>query len=162
EAAAGVAGLVKAGLSLRDERNPENLNFCTLNPRIRLGGAAPVLAKEPGAGPPAGRPRPAGVGAVWRGGAHPPPVVGGGPWVEPRPQAPARSAELVVLSAKSSAALDAQAGRLAEHLRGHPELSLGDLAFSLATTRSALEHRLAFAAVSREALLAALDAAAQG
>jgi len=73
-----------------------------------------------------------------------------------------RAAELLVLSAKSASALPMQAARLRKHLEARVELGLGDVAFSLATTRSAMEHRLAVAASSREALLAALEAAAEG
>jgi polyketide synthase 12/epothilone polyketide synthase D len=72
------------------------------------------------------------------------------------------AARLVVLSAKSAAALNAQAARLCDHLEAHAELALGDVAFSLATTRSPMEHRLAVTATSREGLRAALEAAAQG
>ncbi len=41
----------------------------------------------------------------------------------PRPRAPKRPSELVVLSAKSEASLNAQAGRLTEHLRARPEIA---------------------------------------
>ena len=77
------------------------------------------------------------------------------------PTGPAES-RLVVLSARSAAALDAQAARLRDHLEAHPELRLDDVALGLATRRSAMDHRLAVAAPSREALEAALDAAARG
>src|SRR5262249_8596149 len=73
-----------------------------------------------------------------------------------------RAAELVVLSAKTAAALSEQAARLCEHLEAYREQGLGDVAFSLATTRSAMEHRLAVAAASREALQSAVGVAAQG
>ncbi len=72
------------------------------------------------------------------------------------------TAQLIVLSAQSAAALDAQAAQLSAHIASRSELSLGDVAFSLAATRSPLEHRLAITAASREALQAALDAAARG
>ena len=42
--------------------------------------------------------------------------------------------------ARARAALAAQARRLAAHLEAHPELSLGDVAHSLATTRTQFEH----------------------
>ena len=66
-----------------------------------------------------------------------------------------RSAELVVVSAKSAAALDAAASRLADHVETHPEQSVGDIAYSLATTRSHHEHRLALAVSTREKLVSA-------
>ncbi|KYF94032.1 hypothetical protein BE20_07665 [Sorangium cellulosum] len=72
------------------------------------------------------------------------------------PATPGRSAELLVLSAKSTAALDAQAARLSARIAAYPEQGLGDVAFSLVATRGPMEHRLAVAARS------ALEVAAQG
>nr|AAF62883.1 epoD [Sorangium cellulosum] len=162
EAAAGVAGLIKAALSLTHERIPRNLNFRTLNPRIRLEGSALALATEPVPWPRTDRPRFAGVSSFGMSGTNAHVVLEEAPAVELWPAAPERSAELLVLSGKSEGALDAQAARLREHLDMHPELGLGDVAFSLATTRSAMTHRLAVAVTSREGLLAALSAVAQG
>nr|ADB12491.1 EpoD [Sorangium cellulosum] len=162
EAAAGVAGLIKAALSLTHERIPRNLNFRTLNPRLRLEGSALALATEPVPWPRTDRPRFAGVSSFGMSGTNAHVVLEEAPAVELGPAAPERSAELLVLSGKSEGALDAQAARLREHLDMHPELGLGDVAFSLATTRSAMTHRLAVAVTSREGLLAALSAVAQG
>ena len=162
EAAAGVAGLIKAVLSLRHERIPRNLHFRTLNPRIRLAGTALALATEPVPWPRTERPRLAGVSAFGMSGTNVHVVLEEAPAPEASRETPQRSAELLVLSAKSAAALDVSAARLVEHLQTNPGLSLADIAFSLATTRSPMEHRLAVAATSSEALRAVLQAAAQG
>jgi acyl transferase domain-containing protein/acyl-CoA synthetase (AMP-forming)/AMP-acid ligase II/acyl carrier protein len=162
EGAAGVAGLIKAALSLHHERIPRNLNFRTLNPRIRLEGTSLSVAAEAVAWPRGGAPRVAGVSGFGISGTNAHVVLEEPPAVSSSPSAPERGAELLVLSARSATALSAQAGRLSAHLSAHPSLGLGDVAFSLATTRSALEHRLAVVATSREAVGAALDAAAAG
>ncbi|MGQ4402732.1 SDR family NAD(P)-dependent oxidoreductase, partial [Streptomyces hayashii] len=47
----------------------------------------------------------------------------------------------LVVSGRSPEAVRAQARRLADHLETHPELSLADAAFSLATTRARFDHR---------------------
>ncbi|MCV7077243.1 CurL C-terminal domain-containing protein, partial [Mycobacterium szulgai] len=52
------------------------------------------------------------------------------------------------LSARSSAALRAQGARLRQHLLEQPEVSLRDLAYSLATTRSHHPHRAAISTSS--------------
>ncbi|WP_394821617.1 SDR family NAD(P)-dependent oxidoreductase [Pendulispora albinea] len=68
----------------------------------------------------------------------------------------------VVLSAKSEPALRAQAEQLRQHLEGHPELELLDIACSLATTRSHFEHRATLVVRDREELRTSLEALAQG
>ena len=67
----------------------------------------------------------------------------------------------LVLSATTEAGLRAQAGRLLTHVADHPQLPLTDLAFSLATSRSALEHRAAVVADDRDELHRALTRAAR-
>ena len=63
--------------------------------------------------------------------------------------------QLLVLSAKDKWALQAQAKRLADYLRSHPEIALPDVTHTLATARSHFDHRLALrvkdttAAISR-------------
>ncbi len=79
-----------------------------------------------------------------------------------RTEPPSRSAELVVLSARTEGALRSMADRLREHMESHPELSVGDVAYSLVTTRSAMEQRLALSVGTRGALLEALAAVSEG
>ncbi|WP_437669739.1 SDR family NAD(P)-dependent oxidoreductase [Sorangium sp. So ce131] len=162
EAAAGLAGLVKVVLSLQHEQLPAQPPLGALNPHIAWSELPVSVARERRAWPRGGRARVAGVSAFGLSGTNAHVILEEAPAAEPRPAAPARAAELCVLSARSPEALRAAAGRLRDHLRAHPEIGLGDLAFSLATTRGHLEHRLAVAAPSREALEAALAAAAQG
>ncbi|WP_040684602.1 SDR family NAD(P)-dependent oxidoreductase, partial [Nocardiopsis halotolerans] len=66
------------------------------------------------------------------------------------------------LSARDGAALRGQAARLRDHLRDRPEVDPADVGWSLATTRSALEHRAVVVADGREGYLDALDALAEG
>nr|WP_317937107.1 ketoacyl-synthetase C-terminal extension domain-containing protein [Streptomyces cellostaticus] len=68
-----------------------------------------------------------------------------------------------VLSARSGAALAAQAGRLAGFVADRPEVAVGDGALSLAVTRTtAFSHRLAVVGRDRGQLLEGLSAAAAG
>ena len=67
-----------------------------------------------------------------------------------------------VLSGRHEGALRAQAERLHTHLTVHPELELGDVAFSLATTRARFEQRAVVVASEREGLLQALPALGRG
>ncbi|MFB7668740.1 SDR family NAD(P)-dependent oxidoreductase [Kitasatospora sp. NPDC056138] len=68
----------------------------------------------------------------------------------------------LVLSARSDAALRAQARELRERLRADPGLRLPDVALSLAVTRTAFERRAVLVADGREDALHGLHAVAEG
>jgi acyl transferase domain-containing protein len=165
QAAAGVAGLIKVVLSLQHGQIPKNLHFDAPNPHIEWDALPVQVASEPVAWARNGAARLAGVSAFGLSGTNAHVVIEEAPVEAQEPPAEAlsaRSAELVVLSAKSGAALEVMAQRLAAHVKGHAEQSLGDVAYSLATTRSHLEHRLSVVAATREALVSGLEAAARG
>ncbi|MFE2189184.1 acyltransferase domain-containing protein, partial [Streptomyces sp. NPDC059455] len=68
-----------------------------------------------------------------------------------------------VVSARSAAALAGQAGRLAEFVAARPDVSVRDVAFSLAATRTTgFAHRLAVVGRDREQLVESLGAVATG
>ncbi|MEU0257692.1 acyltransferase domain-containing protein, partial [Streptomyces sp. NPDC006184] len=68
-----------------------------------------------------------------------------------------------VVSARSADALAQAARQLADHVRARPELAPADVAFSLATGRSAFESRAVVPGTDgRDGLLAGLDALASG
>ena len=165
EAAAGIAGLIKSALILAHAQIPRNLNFRTLNPRIRLEGTALALASTARPWPRGERPRCAGVSSFGLSGTNAHMILEEAPLAPASasrsPQAEAQ-AELFVLSAKTEPARDEQARRLCDHLLAHPELPLDGLARSLAISRTAMEHRLALAASSPEELRASLSEAAEG
>jgi epothilone polyketide synthase D len=162
ESAAGMASLIKAVQALRHEVIPGNRHFRVLNPRISFDGTPFVLPTEDVAFIRNDKRRIVGVSGFGISGTNAHVVLEEAPVVPPVPNVPERSAEILVLSAKSRAALLAAAGRLSEHLSSRPELGLGDVAFSLATTRTHLEHRLALTATSRLAACNALKRAASG
>ncbi|MGH9597625.1 MAG: acyltransferase domain-containing protein, partial [Edaphobacter sp.] len=61
-----------------------------------------------------------------------------------------RSAQLLCLSARSQAALQAAKENLARALQSHPELALEDVAYTLATGRKAFDHRAVFVCSNTE------------
>ncbi|MCK9921385.1 acyltransferase domain-containing protein, partial [Frankia sp. AgPm24] len=67
-----------------------------------------------------------------------------------------------LLSARGPQALRDQARRLRAHVTTHPESSLADIGLSLATTRTAFEHRAAVIGTDRSTLLDGLAALAHG
>ena len=153
EGAAGIAGLLKTVLSIAHRELPASLNFETPNPRIPLAELGLRVSTELGPWPDAEAPLVAGVSSFGMGGTNCHVVLA----QAPRPTGRRRSARpthrrvegLVpyLVSARSPAALRAQAGRLAAFADGSAPASSGerpdplDLAFSLATTRSVFDHR---------------------
>ncbi|MER7156672.1 acyltransferase domain-containing protein, partial [Streptomyces lydicus] len=122
--------------------------------------------------PETGRPRRAGVSSFGISGtnAHvileqPAPVaVGAGSDTSdvPNPSGGPAPVLPLVLSARTPAALREQAAALGELLTERPETAAADLGFSLATTRTAFEHRAAVVAGDRAGALAALASLARG
>ena len=76
-------------------------------------------------------------------------------------EAPADGPALVLLSAKSEQAVRDQARRLRDHVAAHAGLMPAVVAAGLAT-RAVFDHRAAFVAADRDALLSSLDEVAPG
>jgi amino acid adenylation domain-containing protein len=142
DAAAGVAGFIKAVLALEHRALPPSLHFDTPNPQIDFERSPfrvnTALVPWPA---PAGAPRRAGVSSFGLGGTNAHVILEEAPPVEP--SGPAREWQVMPVSARAAAALDEAAHRLARHLEEHPEIPLADVAVSLQTGRQALPHRRA-------------------
>ncbi len=140
EGAAGVAGLLKVLVCLRERRLTPSLNFGTPNPAIPFGALNLEVVREARHWP---RPQDrlvAGVSSFGVGGTNCHLILAEAPPVPPLEDVAADDVPLV-LSARSAAALPAQARALAEHLAEHPDLAHGDVARSLLRTRELFEHR---------------------
>ena len=157
EAAAGVAGLMKAVLTLHHERIVANLHCRSVNPRLRLEGTALKLANGGMEWRRGERVRYAGVSAFGMSGTNAHVVLEEGPKEEAKEAAEEgaseRGAEVVVLSARSEEALVDAARRLKEHLEVRGEVRLRDVAWSLGRTRSEFKHRLSVVVRTREELV---------
>lgn len=153
DAAAGIAGLIKAGLAVERGVVPGTMHYRTPNPAIDLASSPFVLsaATQDWDGP---SPRRAGVSAFGVGGTNAHVVLEQAPAPHP---APARADQVLILSARSEAALDAARHRLAGHLAAHPGLNLADVAWTLHTGRRRFQHRLAVACTSVTDAAAALQ-----
>jgi acyl transferase domain-containing protein len=155
-AAAGVAGLIKAALSLAHRTLPPSLHFEAPNPQIDLA-AGPFRVLGKAAPWPAGEtPRRAGVSSFGLGGTNAHAVLEEAPDPEPG-DPPTRPAQLLVLSARTPAALDAAAERLAAHLESSPDIAnIADIAWTSQVGRRGFEHRRAVVAHDRKDAIAAL------
>ncbi len=143
DAAAGVAGLIKAALALESGLIPPSLHFEQPNPQIDFGRfrVPTALTRWSGDGP-----RRAGVSSFGIGGTNAHVVLEEAPAAGEAPTAEARPWQLLPLSAKSASALEQAAGRLAEWLDGHPEADLADVAWTLQTGRAEFGQRRAVVA----------------
>jgi acyl transferase domain-containing protein/thioesterase domain-containing protein len=155
DTAAGVASLAKVALSLEHGHVPPSLHFERPNPAISFPDTPFFVDAQLRAWPQRGATL-AGVNSLGVGGTNAFMVVERAPAPEPA-SAPSRERQLIVLSARTPAALDAACDRLAAHLKSQPALPLADVAHTLATGRRAFRHRRVLAAASREAAIELLE-----
>ncbi|WP_407559886.1 type I polyketide synthase [Streptomyces sp. 184] len=169
QAAAGVAGIIKMVQALRHGELPATLHVDEPTPHVDLSSGALALLTDAREWPEADRPRRAGVSSFGISGTNAhvileqaPAPAPGTPMDPPAP--PARPALLPLpLSAKSDAALRAQAARLLEHVEERQdEPDLASLARSLATTRATLDRRAVVLASDRDELVRRLAEVAAG
>ncbi|WP_305879319.1 SDR family NAD(P)-dependent oxidoreductase [Amycolatopsis sp. WQ 127309] len=148
--AAGVAGVVKAVLSLRHRTIPASLHFDAANARIPLAGSAFTIPTATASWPaPAHGPRRAAVSSFGASGTNAHVVLEEYPRT---PSADVPGEQAFLLSARSPEALRSVAERLVAHLEPETGLAAAELAYSLAAGRAALPHRLAVVADGTAAL----------
>ncbi|HZN91162.1 MAG TPA: beta-ketoacyl synthase N-terminal-like domain-containing protein, partial [Myxococcales bacterium] len=140
--AAGAAGLIKTALALQNELIPASLHFRSPNPKIDFDRSPFRVVAANQRWPRSGAPRRAGVSSFGVGGTNAHVIVEEAPVLAAPPAEPG-GPELLVLSARTDGALEAQAKRLAEHLEANPRASLADVAFTLHDGRRAFQKRRA-------------------
>ncbi|MFI0817943.1 type I polyketide synthase [Streptomyces sp. NPDC021098] len=164
QAAAGVAGVMKMVLALRHGVLPRTLNVDEPTPEVDWSAGAVALLTEAREWPETGRPRRAAVSSFGISGTNAHTIIEQAPAIEAEEATAAREAHgpaAWVLSARTPEALRDQAVQLRAHLESRPELDVADVAFTLATRRTAFEERAALVADDRAGLLIALDALAE-
>ncbi|MGB3444311.1 MAG: amino acid adenylation domain-containing protein [Actinophytocola sp.] len=150
-AAAGIAGLIKTVLAIEHRVLPPSVNLVTPNPAADFAASpfrfttAPVPWVADG-------PLRAGVSAFGMGGTNAHVIVEQAPRTEPRQRS--GRPQLLVLSAKTTSALDAMSARLADHL-ATTSTDLADVAATLRQGRTRLPWRR-FVTGGRESAVDAL------
>ncbi|GAA4221529.1 acyl transferase domain-containing protein/thioesterase domain-containing protein/acyl carrier protein [Sagittula marina] len=147
DTAAGVASLIKASLALHHAQIPPSLGYEAPNPAIGFEGSPFMVNDRLTDWTRGDHPRRAGVNALGVGGTNAHVVL------EEAPERAAGDAsdwpfQILTVSGRSKAALEANAARLAAHLRAHPEQDLADVAWTLKDGRRAFERRMVVVADS--------------
>ena len=158
DAAAGVAGFIKAVLALENELIPKTLHFTRPNELIDFERSPFFVAGEAVAWPRTDVPRYTGVSSFGVGGTNAHVVLGEAP--RPRASSPAEEPSIVVLSATTNRALDELRRRVADHMTSDPQLDLASAAATLQEGRRVFSVRHAVVANSTAQLAEALSTGA--
>ncbi|MGW3647540.1 SDR family NAD(P)-dependent oxidoreductase [Streptomyces sp. NPDC000878] len=165
EAAAGIAGLIKAVLCLEQGQVPPNLHLKNPNPAVAWDELPLHIPTQATALPDRGRPNVAGVSSFGFSGtnAHLVLEAAPAPQAEAQPEAPTARTELLTLSGLSPEALIDTARRMADHLTGAGATdSLRDICHSAALRRTLHDARLAVPVDDHAEAAAVLRAFAEG
>lgn len=155
DSAAGVMGLIKTTLALEHRMLPPSLNFERPNPKIDFANSPFYVNTTLKPWEANGTPRRAGVSSFGIGGTNAHVIVEEAPAQEAASDS--RPAHLLLLSARSAAALDAATLRLAESLKENPALNLADVAYTLQVGRRHFNHRRALVCRSVEEAVELLE-----
>ena len=137
--AAGVAGLIKTALALQNRLIPPSLHFKQPNSRIDFGNSPFYVNAKLTKWRKGTTPRRAGVSSFGIGGTNAHVVLEEAPDINS--DAPIHREQLLVLSAKTTTALEIATRNLANHLRENPQLELADVAYTLQVGRRVFNHR---------------------
>jgi acyl transferase domain-containing protein len=154
--AAGMASLIKAVLALKHGLIPPTLHFQAPAPHINLADSPFYVNAAPVAWQPVGHPRRAGVSSLGIGGTNAHLLLEEAPGQTE--SGDARPWQLLVLSAKSEAALGEAASNVANHLRHQPDVELADVAHTLQVGRRRFNHRCVLVCRTADEAVRALEA----
>ncbi|WP_456156723.1 type I polyketide synthase [Streptomyces tendae] len=162
QAAAGVGGVIKMVMALREGVLPRTLHADEPSHQVDWTAGAVRLLTEQSPWPDTDQPRRAAVSSFGFSGTNAHVIIEQAPEpaesADPADTAP-RDGSVVpwVISGASPQALRAQAEQLRSYITERPGLHPVDVALSLATTRSVLEHRAVVVGTDHDDLLTALD-----
>ncbi|MFJ1461704.1 type I polyketide synthase [Nocardia sp. N2S4-5] len=173
QAAAGVAGVIKAIMAMRHGVVPPTLHAKIPSPHVDWSEGPVCLATRTQPWPGTGQPRRAAVSSFGISGTNAHVILEQAPH-DPmhttgsgvaQPVTTEHGEEIAVqgvsiawpLSGRTDAGLAGQAARLSEYLEAHPEVSAGDIGFSLASTRSRFTQRAVVFGQDRDRLAERLD-----
>ena len=155
DAAAGVSGFIKTVLALENKQIPPSINFERPNPSIDFPETPFYVASRLEDWSSDGAPRRAGVSSFGVGGTNAHVILEEAPPSEDSGKS--RSQQLLLISARSAAALEAASDNLLAMLREPDAPALADAAYTLKLGRSVFRHRRAIICGSTEEAISALE-----
>jgi acyl transferase domain-containing protein/thioesterase domain-containing protein/aryl carrier-like protein len=156
---AGMCSLIKTICALEHRELPPSLHYQTPNPQADLSNSPFFVntSLRPWSVAP-GKTRIAGVTSLGAGGTNAHLILEEAPSPLPRSRGNVEP-QLLLLSARSPAALDVATSNLASHLQAHPAHPLDEVAFTLMAGREAFEFRRALVASDAATAADQLEAA---
>ncbi|MET8542622.1 type I polyketide synthase [Kitasatospora sp. NPDC004799] len=164
QAAAGVAGVIKMVMAVREGVLPRTLHVDEPSPKVDWSAGAVELLTEARPWPETGRPRRAAVSSFGISGTNAHTIIEQAPADRPGEVRAETPTDVVpwVLSARSEQALENQAQRVLAHWEEHDDLRIADVAHSLTAGRSTFEHRAVVLGRERSDFASGLTALAAG
>ncbi|WP_078887602.1 type I polyketide synthase [Streptomyces sp. NRRL S-118] len=158
QAAAGLAGVMKVVMAMRHDALPQTLHVAEPTPTVDWKGAGMALVQQQRPWPAKDVPRRAGVSSFGIGGTNAHVIVEEPPRTAVKETGEGASAPLpptvpFLVSGYTDAALRQQVEKLHLHMGMNIQDRLGDVAFSLATTRSHFRRRLVLLVKDKAELL---------
>ena len=140
--AAGVTGLIKTILALKNKKIPPSLHFENPNPQIDFANSPFYVNKKLSEWNKDSAPLRAGVSSFGIGGTNAHVILEEAP--ETKISETSQSYHLISLSAKTESALDKASANLADYLKQNPDINISDVAYTLLVGRSDFSHRRFF------------------
>ncbi len=141
DSAAGIAGFIKAVLTLKNRLIPPSLHFETPNPKIDFDNSPFYVNNKLTEWKRETTPLRAGVSSMGIGGTNAHVVLEEWPTLPSEGYEDRRIHHLLLLSAKTRTALDKAAENLEEHLKANPGINLADTAYTLQVGRQPFQYR---------------------
>jgi amino acid adenylation domain-containing protein len=138
-AAAGVAGFIKTVLALYHRQIPPSINFDRPNPYIDFANSPFYVNSQLSDWPASDTPRRAGVSSFGGGGTNAHVILEES--LQTIPSSPSRPYQLLLLSGKTTTAIEQLTTDLQEYLQHNPDLDCADIAYTLQQGRKRFNHR---------------------
>ncbi len=153
--ASGMAGLLKTILTLVHQEIPPHLHVKQPNPRIRWQEYPVEIVSQLRDWPVHGHPRIAGVSSFGWSGTNAHILLEEAPARSPAPDP--QTEQLLLLSAKTEAALEQATKQLTSYLRENPCVSLADVAYTTQIGRTPFRYRRAVVCQNNTAAIGSLE-----